>query len=80
MRWAGCMPELEAATVGGYTATLQKVDGWWLGWADEVPGVNAQERTRAELLESLEVVLKEALEFNELDGKSKSFYSIVVRV
>ena len=61
------MPELEAATVGGYTATLQEVDGWWLGWADEVPGVNAQERTKAELLESLEVVLKEALEFNRQD-------------
>lgn len=61
------MSKPEAATVGGYTTTLQRVDGWWIGWADEVPGVNAQERTKAELLESLEVVLKEALEFNRQD-------------
>ena len=67
-------------TIGGYTATVQKNGGWWIGWLDEVPGVNAQERTKKALLASLEVVLKEALEFNELDGKSKSFYSIVVRV
>ncbi len=64
------MPELEAATVGGYTATSQKIDGWWIGWADDVPGVNAQERTKAKLLESLEVVLGEALELSREAQKS----------
>ena len=52
---------------GGYTATVQKNDGWWIGWLEEVPGVNAQERTKKALLASLEVVLKEALEFNRQD-------------
>ena len=66
-------------SIGGYTATVQKNGCWWIGWLEGVPGVNAQERTKKALLVSLEVVLKEALEFNELDGKSKSFYSIVVR-
>ncbi len=37
---------------------------WWIGWIEEVSGVNCQERTRDELLESLRETLKEALEFN----------------
>jgi predicted RNase H-like HicB family nuclease len=42
-----------------------KRDGdWWVGWVEEVPGVNCQERTRAELLASLKEVLAEAIEFN----------------
>jgi predicted RNase H-like HicB family nuclease len=42
-----------------------KNDGdWWIGWIEEVPGVNCQEKSRKELLESLKVTLKETLEFN----------------
>ncbi|MGH9936136.1 MAG: type II toxin-antitoxin system HicB family antitoxin, partial [Blastocatellia bacterium] len=37
---------------------------WWIGWIEEVPGVNCQETTRDELLESLRITLGEALEFN----------------
>jgi hypothetical protein len=33
---------------------------WWIGWIEEVPGVNCQERSQAELLETLEVTLREA--------------------
>lgn len=47
-----------------YTAVVKQDDGWWIGWVEEVPGVNCQERTREELLESLRVTLSEALEFN----------------
>lgn len=65
-------------TIGGYTATVQKNGGWWIGWLEEVPGVNAQERTEKALLESLKIVLREALEFDELEG-NKSSHSAVVR-
>jgi hypothetical protein len=41
---------------------------WWIGWVDEVPGVNAQEQSREALLESLRKVLREALEFNRQDA------------
>ena len=41
---------------------------WWLGWVEEVPGVNAQERSRDKLLESLRQVLREALEFNRIEA------------
>jgi predicted RNase H-like HicB family nuclease len=47
-----------------------KQDGeWWIGWIEEVPGVNCQERTREELLESLRITLSEALEMNRADAK-----------
>ena len=47
-----------------YTAVVKQEDGWWLGWVEEVPGVNCQEKTRNELIETLKVTLREALEFN----------------
>jgi predicted RNase H-like HicB family nuclease len=51
-----------------YTAIIKQEDDWWIGWIEEVPGVNCQERTRQELLESLRVTLKEAIEFNRQDA------------
>jgi len=51
-----------------YTAILKKEDDWWIGWIEEVPGVNCQERTREELIETLKITLKEALEFNKQDA------------
>lgn len=44
--------------------------GWWIGWIEELPGVNAQERTRDELLVSLRSVLGEALDFNPAEARS----------
>ena len=51
-----------------YSAIIKKEDGWWIGWIKEVPGVNCQERTREELIETLKITLKEALEFNKQDA------------
>jgi predicted RNase H-like HicB family nuclease len=47
-----------------YTAVVKQDEGWWIGWIQEIPGVNCQERTKEELLESLRITLKEALDFN----------------
>lgn len=44
-----------------YTAVVKQDGGWWIGWIEEVPGVNCQERTRKELLKSLRTTLSEAL-------------------
>lgn len=38
-----------------YTAVVKQDGQWWIGWIEEVPGVNCQERTRDELLESLRI-------------------------
>jgi len=47
-----------------YTAVIKQDEGWWVGWIQEIPGVNCQERTKEELLETLRITLKEALDFN----------------
>ena len=51
-----------------YTAIIRQSGDWWIGWIEEIPGVNCQERTREELIESLRLTLKEALEFNRKDA------------
>ena len=53
---------------GTFTAITKKVDGWWIGWIEEVPGVNCQERTRKKLLDTLKITLKEALELNRQEA------------
>ena len=53
----------------GYTALVKQVDNWWIGWVQEVPGVNAQERTKDELLISLTEALREAIEFNREEAR-----------
>ena len=53
-----------------WTAIISQDEGWWIGWIAEVPGVNAQERTREELLETLSEILREALEMNRQDAIS----------
>jgi len=51
-----------------YTAIVKQDGEWWIGWIEEVPGVNCQEVSREELIESLQVTLREALEFNRRDA------------
>jgi predicted RNase H-like HicB family nuclease len=53
-----------------YTAVIQRDGKWWIGWIEEVPGVNAQARTRKELLEDLRSALNEALEMNRADARA----------
>jgi len=51
-----------------YTAVMKQSSGWWIGWIEEVPGVNCQEATRESLLDTLRVTLREALELNREDA------------
>ena len=53
-----------------FNAIIKQDDGWWIGWVEEIPGVNSQGKTRAELLKNLRSALKEALEFNREDARS----------
>jgi predicted RNase H-like HicB family nuclease len=63
-----------------YTAIIKKEDDWWIGWVEEISGVNCQERTKEELMETLRITLKEALEMNKNEALSiaDSGYSEVV--
>ncbi len=51
-----------------YTAIVKNDGDSWVGWIEELPGVNCQEPTREELLNSLKITLTEALEFNRKDA------------
>ena len=51
-----------------YTAVLKQKGDWWIGWIEEVPGVNCQERAKEQLIETLRLTLREALEFNRREA------------
>jgi predicted RNase H-like HicB family nuclease len=51
-----------------YTAVVKQDDGSWIGWIAEVPGVNCQEASREELIETLRITLAEAIEFNRAEA------------
>jgi len=51
-----------------YKAIIKQEGDWWIGWIEEVSGINCQEPTHDELISSLQVTLKEALEFNRQDA------------
>ncbi len=53
-----------------YTAVVQQHDQSWIGWVEEVPGVNSQGTTRAELLDNLRDALDEALEMNRQQAQA----------
>ena len=53
-----------------YTAVIQQEGDWWIGWIQEVPGVNCQEESREELIKSLREALKEMLEFHRTEALS----------
>jgi len=45
-----------------YRAVIKKSGEWWIGWLIDLPGVNAQERTKSELIESLRVGAEDILD------------------
>jgi predicted RNase H-like HicB family nuclease len=53
-----------------YTAVVQRHGEWWIGWVQEVPGVNSQGQTREELLENLRDALEESLEMNRAEARA----------
>ncbi len=53
-----------------YTAVIQQSGEWWIGWVEEIPGVNSQGATREELLDNLRDALEEALEMNRAEARA----------
>lgn len=51
-----------------YTAIIKQDGDWWIGWIEEIAGVNCQENTRERLVETLRITLREALDFNRRDA------------
>ena len=58
-----------------YRALIKKSGDWWIGWLVDLPGVNAQEKTQKEVLESLRIGAQEMLETEvpfEPEGQMKT--------
>lgn len=47
-----------------YKAVVKQDGEWWIGWVEEIPGVNSQGKTREELMSNLASALQEAIELN----------------
>jgi len=60
------------AMLSTFTAITKKDGDWWIGWIEEVPGVNAQEETKEKLIASLREILSEALEFNRSEARQSA--------
>jgi hypothetical protein len=44
-----------------YRAITKKAGDWWIGWLIDLQGVNAQEKSREELIESLRIGAEDML-------------------
>ena len=44
-----------------YRAVIKKSDDWWIGWLIDLPGVNAQEKSKEKLIESLKIGAEDML-------------------
>lgn len=62
---AAARPEpVETAGGAAFTAVYQRDEDWWIGYVEELPGANAQERTLEEARESLREAVSDVLEAN----------------
>jgi len=55
-----------------YTAIVKKDSDWWYGWVEEIPGANAQEKTREELIISLKEAVKDILDINRQSARESA--------
>ena len=42
-------------------AIIKETDDWWIGWLVDIPGVNAQEKSKEKLVESLRIGAEDML-------------------
>lgn len=54
-----------------FTVAYKRIDGWYAGWIEEVPGVNTQAKTLKELRENLKEALFLIIETNRLIVKNE---------
>lgn len=55
-----------------FTAIIKRDGDWWIGWVEEVPGANAQEKTKEELMVSLREATKDILELRRGEARKQA--------
>lgn len=48
-----------------YSAVVKQDGEFWIGWIKEITGVNCQENSKTDLIDTLRITLSEAIEMNE---------------
>jgi len=64
-------------TTNAFTAVIKRDGPWWIGWIEEIPGVNSQGETREELLDNLRSALEEAIQMNREEALAAAADSYV---
>ncbi len=62
-----------------FTAIYKKSGKWYIGWVEEIPGVNTQGKTLRETKENLKEALLLILETNRSLNKKEFFKGKVIR-
>jgi predicted RNase H-like HicB family nuclease len=62
-----------------FTAIYKKSGKWYLGWVEEIPGVNTQGKTLKEAKENLKEALLLILETNRLINKKEISSDKIIR-
>ncbi len=68
-----------AKTRREFTAVYKKDGKWYLGWIEEIPGVNTQGRTLEETKENLKEALLLIIETNRILNKIEGFGRRIIR-
>ncbi len=64
--------------MAGFTAVIEKRETWYIGYVEEIPGVNTQGQTLEEVRENLHEALRLIIEANrELAVRSQTAYQVV---
>jgi predicted RNase H-like HicB family nuclease len=67
-----------------FTAIFEKVDDWYIGYVEELPGANTQgrtlEETRGNLREAIELILVSNRELAEKGLIGKEFFREEIKV
>jgi len=66
-----------------YKAVVRQGGKWWIGWIEEIAGVNSQGETREELLDNLRDALSEAIELNREEARGAagiSFEEVAIQL
>ena len=67
-----------------FTAIFEKVDDWYIGYVEELPGANTQgrtlEETRGNLREAIELILVSNRELAEMGLTGKQFVREEIKV
>ena len=53
-----------------YTAVYCQTDGRWVGWVEEVPGVNARGKTRLGMMKDLRASLQKMISRNRRKARA----------